>query len=163
MVEISATFCLRFVDFLIDGVCFQQIVMGIKSADFSILQHQYSVCILHRRNALCNDNLCCARYLRSKSSADIGIGSRIHGTCRIVKNQNFRFLQQCSCNTEALLLTAGNIGAAALNPCLIAVWKPFNKFICRCLLASVFTFFFAGISFTPTEIVENRARKQNKA
>ena len=57
LVEVAAALSLAVVDFLIDRVVLQQFLVGAEAVDLAVVQHEDAVGILHRGNALCNDDL----------------------------------------------------------------------------------------------------------
>ena len=63
------------------------------STDFSIIHNNDMICILNRRNTLCNDDLGGIRNLLQKSLTDQCICLGIYRTGRVIQDQNLRFLQ----------------------------------------------------------------------
>ena len=78
--------------------------MASKTIYFSVLHDNDAVCVLHTGNTLCNDQLCRFRDLGQECLPDFRVGCGIDSTCTVIQNQHLWFLQQCSCDTEALFL-----------------------------------------------------------
>lgn len=76
------------------------------SIDNTVVKNDYFICILNGGYTLCNDNFGSMGNFFKESLSDKGIGFGIDSTCGVVKNENFRFFKQSSCNTKTLTLTA---------------------------------------------------------
>lgn len=111
MVEISAALGLHFIDFPVDLVLPEKNLMGIKSADLSVVQYQYPVGVLNAGNSLRHDQLCGSGDFFRESLPDFCVCGGIHGAGGIVQNQNTGMLQKGSCNAQPLPLSAGDIGS----------------------------------------------------
>ena len=96
-----------------------------------------------------------------KGFADFCIGCGIDSTCTVIQNQHLWFLQQCSCDTEALFLAAGYVGSALLDVGVVALRHPVDKFIGAGKTADTLALFFRSIFITPAKIVENGTGKQH--
>src|SRR5699024_1030843 len=127
------------IDFLIDRIALQQIVMGVKSIDPSVVQYKDPVCGLYTGNTLGNNDLGSSWDLFSKSGPDTGVSCRIYRTGGVIQDQDLRFLQKGSGNTQTLLLTSGNISAAPGNIGMISIRHPVDKFIGAGCLTCLYT------------------------
>ena len=84
---------------------------------------------------------------------------RFHSAGGVVQDQHLRLFQKRPGNTQPLLLTSGNIGAAPLDPGIVFVRHPLNKFIGAGCLASFDTFLIGGVRISPAQIVQGCFRK----
>ena len=107
----SSSFHLRIVDFLINGIGCQKILVRSHSVNLSVVKNDDFISIHHGGNALSDDQLC---YLcqRSKGLTDSCFRGSIYSAGGIIKNQYFWVFQQSSGNAEPLFLPAGDIDAA---------------------------------------------------
>ena len=78
--------------------------MGIKGVDLSIVQYQNPIRRLHGGDSLSDNNLGRSRNLPGESRTNAGVRRRIHSAGGIVKDQDLRFLQKGSRDTQTLLL-----------------------------------------------------------
>ena len=129
--------------------------------DLTLIQNNNLIRILNRRYTLCNNNLCRIRNLLRKSLTDRCIRFRINRTCRVIKNQDLRLLQKCSCNTKPLFLTTGYIRTTLLNIRIIAIRKSLHKFICTGQTADTLDFLICGIFITPAKIFLDCTREKD--
>ena len=127
--------------------------MASKTIYFSVLHDNDAVCVLHTGNTLCNDQLCRFRNLSQECLPDFRVGCGIDSTCTVIQNQHLWFLQQCSCDTEALFLAAGYVGSALLDVGVVALRHPVDKFIGAGKTADTLALFFRSIFITPSEVV----------
>ena len=119
--EIAAALDLRLVDLLVDGAVFEQVLMAVKGTDPTVVQHQDPVCPLHTGDPLGDDDLRDAGDLPGKCIPDPGVGGSIHCAGGIVQDQHLGPLQKGPGNTQPLLLAAGDIGAAPLDPGVVTI------------------------------------------
>ena len=123
-----APFHLRIVDFLIDRIAFQKRFMGADGVDLSVIHDDDLIRIHDRSDALGDDQL--GHVLDGgQLPADLGFRRRIDGAGGIIENQNLRFFQKRTGDAETLLLAAGEIDTALLQPGIQSVWKMGDKFI----------------------------------
>lgn len=106
LIEITAAFQLRIIDFLIDCIVLYQILMCVKCINLTIVQHKDSVSRLNTGDTLGNNDLRRARDFFRKRSPDACIRRRIYRACRIIQDQDFRFLQKGTGNTQTLFLSS---------------------------------------------------------
>ena len=76
------------------------------SDDSALIHDNDQICIHHRGDTLRNDNLCGIGQGSTKRGTNLCLCRRIHGTCRIIKDQDFRLLKQGAGDTQTLFLTA---------------------------------------------------------
>ena len=105
--------------------------MGAQAVDLAVVQHQDAVGILHGGDALCDDDLGGSGDLFPERLADLGIGGGIHGAGRVVQDQHLGLAQQGAGDGQALLLAAGNVRAALLDPGIVLVGEALDEFIER--------------------------------
>ena len=125
--------------------------------DLALIQNNNLICILNRSDTLCYNNLCRIRNLLCKRFADRCIRFRIHRTCRVIKNQDLRLLQKCSCYTKSLFLTTGYIRTTLFNIRIIAIRKSLHKFICTGQTADTLNILICSIFVTPAKIFLDRS------
>ena len=89
--------------------------MGVVACYHAVVHHEDAVAALNARNALGNDNLRHLRQFLAERPLNLGIRRRVAGRRRVVEHQHTRPLQQGTGNTEALLLSAADVGAALLD------------------------------------------------
>ena len=76
-----------------------------------------------------HDKFRCIRDFLTECLSDQRICFRIYRTGRVIQNQDFRFFQKCSCNTDSLFLTAGYIASALLNVSIVFIRKCLDKIV----------------------------------
>ena len=128
---------------------------------FTIIQYNDLIGIFYRRHTLSNDDLCGMGQALVKARSNFRIGSGIHRTGGIVKDQNLRFFQQRSGNAKALFLPAGNICTALLDISIIALREGLDKTIGFRQNTGLFHFFIGSIFIAPTQVILNRTGKQH--
>lgn len=69
--------------------------------------------------------------------------------------------QKCPCNTQTLLLSAGNIVSALYDHRMITCRKFFYEAICLCKFADSLNLFLTGMFISPTDIIVDRSCKEN--
>jgi len=88
--------------------------------DLAIFENNDPIRIADRRYSLGYDYLCGIGYLLKEGFSYECVRMRIDCACRVIKNENSRFLEQCPCDTKALLLSAGYVGASLLDIGIVA-------------------------------------------
>ena len=131
-IKISSALSLRFVYFAVNFIGLQQFFVCTKSMNLPFIHNDDTVCILHTGYTLCNDQLCCIRDFFTECTADLRICSSIYRTGTVIQDQNLRFLKQCSCNTQSLLLTTGYVVSSLFNVGIIFIRETLDEFICTC-------------------------------
>ena len=129
LVKVAAVGSLNVINLLVQDVGLQQLLVGVKARNYAVVHHEDAVAALHTRDALGNDNLRHLRQFLAEGALNLGIRRRIAGRCRVVKHQHLRSFQQGAGNTEALLLSAADVGAALFDARLIAVGHLVDKLI----------------------------------
>ena len=109
--------------------------------------------MLHTGDTLRNDQFRCIRDFLSKRFSDLCVGSGIYGAGTVVQNQDFRFLQKRPGDTKPLLLTAGDIAAALIDPGVVSVRKTLNKFIGTSQMTSLGTLLRGSVFLAPAKII----------
>ena len=135
--------------------------MGSDAANRAVIQHDNLIRILYGRDTLGNDNLGGIGNLLPESLPDHGVRMGIHRAGGIVQNQDSRLLQQGSGNTETLLLSAGHIAAALLNPGVILLREALDKFIGAGQLTDADQLLIAGVLIAPAQVFLDGAGKQH--
>ena len=134
--------------------------MGADGAYFSVIQDNNFIRILYRTDSLRNNNFRGLRQILLECLLDQGIGAGIHGAGGVVQNQHPGFLKQRPGNTETLLLTAGNIGAALFNIGFVTLRHGIDKFIRTGKTAGFLYFLIGGFFIAPAQVFRNGAGKQ---
>ena len=129
--------------------------MSAKAVDLTVIHDNDSVSVLDTGNTLSNDQLGGIRDLFGKSTADPCICGGIYRTGGVIQDQDLRFLQKGTCDTETLLLTSGNVRTALFNECIVLIRHFFDEIISAGKLACTAAFFFRGVFVTPAEIFQN--------
>ena len=91
---LTALSVLLVVDFLINRVGGEQLVMRADRLHCAAVQNNDLVRVLYRGNALCNDNLGGVRDLLRERAANQCIGLGIDRARRVVKDEDLRLFQQ---------------------------------------------------------------------
>ena len=144
----------------VDGAGLKQLFVSSLVGDLAVIHNQDQVGILHRGDALRNNDLGCGGNVGLKAGANERIGLGIYRTGRVVENENFGLLKQRTCNAKALLLSTGDVGASLLDHAIVAIGEGANKLVCLRQAASLFNLLVGCIGVTPTQIILNAARKQ---
>ena len=99
--------------------------MRAEAVDAALVQNKDAVGVLHAGNTLGNDDLRRIRDLLAQGLANARVRRGIDRAGRIVEDEDLRLFQQGAGNAQALLLPAGDIGAALLDVGLIALaeWR----------------------------------------
>ena len=134
--------------------------MGADGAYFSVIQDNNFIRILYGTDSLRNNNFRGLRQILLECLLDQGIGAGIHGAGGVVQNQHPGFLKQRPGNTETLLLTAGNIGAALFNIGFVTLRHGIDKFIRTGKTAGFLYFLIGGFFIAPAQVFRNGAGKQ---
>ena len=87
----------------------------------SVIEHNDAVGILHRADALRDDDLRRVGNVGRERLLDLRIRARVDGARRVVEDEHLRLFQQRTGDTQALLLAAGNVRAALLDVGVIPV------------------------------------------
>lgn len=112
---VTLSFLLRLVDFTVNIAGLDKLVMLANSYHLTVIQHHDLVRMLYRAYTLGDYDLGGFWNVLRKGLLYDGVGLGVNSAGGIVQNEDFGFLQQRAGNTQALLLTAGHIGAALLN------------------------------------------------
>ena len=116
------------VNFLIDRIFCQQLVMRAHGMQPPVVQNDDEVGALHRRDALGNDELGHAAQ-SGQRMADARLRRRVHGTGGVIENQHLRVLEQRPRDAEALLLPARDVAPALAQVGVKAVGHPGEEFV----------------------------------
>ena len=93
------------------------------------LHKDYAVGVLHAGHALGYDYLGGFRYKFAEALAYKRVGTGIHSARGIIQNKYLGLFQQSAGYTQALLLSARNVGAALLNPGIVFLGELLDKFV----------------------------------
>ena len=126
--------------------------------NLSVLKHNYFIRVYYGCNSLCYYYFSRVFQTRCKRLSDFSLCGCVNGTCTVVKYKNFRLFQKC--NTQSLLLSAGNIDTALSELHIIAVRKCVYKSVSLCGVRSGTNFFHCGIFVTPTKIFFDTSAEQ---
>ena len=134
--------------------------MSTLAGDHTAVHDYDHVAFLYGSNSLCNDDLGGLRDIFHKTFSDECIRSGIDRRCRVIENEDLRFLKESSGDAESLLLTTGNVGTALLDVCVVSVRELRYEFVCLGDLACGYDLFVSRILVTPAEILGNGAGEQ---
>ena len=93
--------------------------MGAYVFHHAVVQHDDHIRILHGGDPLGDDELGGAGNFLPERLTDHGVGTGVHGGGGVVQNEDLGLFQQRTGDAKTLLLTAGDVGAALLNVCLL--------------------------------------------
>ena len=151
---------LRFVNFGVDFVGAEQLLVSAYGVNLAVVKNDYFVCVLNGAYALSNDYCCDISVAAFEAFADFSVGCGVNGARAVVKNKHLGRFEQGSCDAKPLLLAAGKIYAALPEIGLIAVGERCDKFVSLCNLAGIFYLLGCGVGIAPAQVILNRARKQ---
>ena len=161
LVKVTAALHLGMMDLLIDGVVGKQVLRRVKShlcVPLSSTRIRSADSTLESRWAMMI--LVVPGISLAKCRADPGVRGGVDGAGGIIQDQDLRFLQKRSGDTEPLLLSAGYVGAAPGDPRLIAARHPVDKFIGAGCLTCFHALLIGGVRVTPAQVIKNRSGKQ---
>ena len=96
-----------------------------------------------------------------KALLDLRICRGIDGTRRVIEDQDLRFFQKRSGDTESLLLTAGYVSSALLDIGVISFRKSTDKRVCLRNLTCFDHLFIGRIRITPAEVFLDRSGEED--
>src|SRR5699024_4685403 len=117
------------IDLAVDHAGLHQFFVVADRADAAAVHHDDAVGILHGSDALRNDDLGGLRDELTEPLADQGVGLGVHRAGGVVQDQHFGLFQQRAGNAQALLLAAGYVGAALLDPGVVLVGELLDEFV----------------------------------
>ena len=135
--------------------------MGSDGSDASAFHEDDPVRILDAGHTLGDDDLGGLRNELSEAFADQGVGTGINGAGGVVQDQNLGLLKQCSCDTQTLLLAAGNVGTALLDPGIVFVRELLDKFISLGQTACLLKLRVRGVGIAPAQVVFDGAGEKH--
>src|SRR5699024_4862369 len=83
------------------------------------------------------------------------------GAGGVVQDQNFRLVQKSAGDAQALLLAAGYIGSALLDPGVISIRKTVDELIRTGLAAGFLTSLQGGILLSPAQVIQDGAGEED--
>ena len=96
-----------------------------------------------------------------EKSSDPCVRSRVNGAGGVVQDQNFRLFQKSAGDAQALLLAAGYIGSALLDPGVISIRKTVDELIRTGLAAGFLTFLQGGVFLSPAQVIQDGAGEED--
>ena len=135
--------------------------MPAAGRDAAVVEHEDHVGVLHRGDALRDDDLRRVGDLRRERLADQRVGARVDGACRVVENQNLRVLQQGARDAQALLLAAGDVGAALFDVGVVALREGADEVVRLRELAGVDELLVRRVLVAPAQVLLDRAGEQH--
>ena len=135
--------------------------MGAKAVDPAVVQHQDAVRVLHAGDPLGNDNLGGAGDAAGEGLADFAVRGGVHGAGGVVQDEHLRPLQQGPGDAQPLLLPAGDVGAALLDPGVVALWKAVDELVRAGGLAGGLALLQGGVLLAPAQVVQDGAGEQH--
>ena len=130
-------------------------------ADAAAVHHDDAVGILHGSDALRNDDLGGLGNELTEPLADQGVGLGVHRAGGVVQDQHFGLFQQRAGNAQALLLAAGYVGAALLDPGVVLVGELLDEFVGLRQFAGLHHLSVGGVRVAPAQVVFDRAGEQH--
>ena len=135
--------------------------MGADGADAAAVHDDDAVGVLNRGHALGNDNFSGIRDELAEALADQRVGPGVHSGGGIVQDQDLGLLQQGPGDAEPLLLAAGDVAAALLNPGVVLVGELLDELVGLGQTAGLIHLFVGGVGVAPAEIVLDGAGEQH--
>ena len=116
--------------------------------------------MLYRRYALGNNQFRhCGQFL-AEGALNLGVGLGIAGRRGVVEHQHLRPLQQGAGNTEALLLSARDVGAALFDTRVIAVGHLVDELVGTGQAARLAALLQCGVGLPPAQVLKHRPREE---
>ncbi|MPM45443.1 hypothetical protein SDC9_92130 [bioreactor metagenome] len=134
--------------------------MRADCGDTAFVHEHDVVCIHHGSHALRDDDLCRLRQKLLQRLSNLRIRVGVHRTGGVIENQDAWFFEQRAGDAEALLLSAGDVGAALLNPRLIALRERLDEVVCLRKHAGVLDFFIGCLRISPAEVFRDGAGEE---
>ena len=135
--------------------------MGAHGGDGAVFHDQDQVGFFHGCHTLGDDDLGGVGDLFPESLPDHGIGVGIHRGGGVVQDQDLGLFQQSTCDTQALLLTAGNVGAALFDVGVVAIGEAADEVIGAGQLTGMDHFFVGGVGIAPAEVILDGAGEED--
>src|SRR5215469_3079524 len=88
--------------------------------------------------------------------------SRIQCRSRLVKKQNWRILQKCPCDPDALALTDAQVAAPFANRARITAGQLSNKVVSLCPARRIDNLFLSGIRPPVSDVLSHCCRKKKR-
>ena len=129
--------------------------------DAAALHDDDAVCILHRADALGNDELGRVGQVACQSCANLGVGLGVDGAGGVVKNQDPGATQQSAGDAQALLLATRDVGTALLNPGVVALGEAVDKLVGAGQVRGLADLLVGGVRIAPAQVLGDRAAKQH--
>ena len=129
--------------------------------DAAALHDDDAIGILHGANALGDDELGRVGQIARQALADLGVGLGVDGARGVVQDQDLGATQQGTRDAKALLLAAGNVGSALLNPGVVALGKAVDKLVGAGQMCGLADFLVGGVRVAPAQILGDGAAKQH--
>ena len=134
--------------------------MRADRVDPAVFEHKDLVGVLHGGNALGNDDPRGVGNRLTERAADQRVGLGVHRAGGVVQNEDLRLFEQGARDAKALLLAAGDVGAALVDDSVIPVGETFDELIGTGLAARLPALFQGGVSLAPAEVVEDGPGEQ---
>ena len=126
--------------------------MGTAGVYSAIIHDDNLVGIHDRTDTLGNDNFGGIRNFLAECLADQRISLGIYRTGTVIQNKNFRLTQDGPGNAEALLLPAGNIGAALFDIGIVSIGESTDKIIGLGQFTGVYQLLIGGLRVAPAQV-----------
>ena len=128
-VRVGALAGLGLVDLPVYLIVAQQLLVGGKAVDPAVVHDDDAVAVLDTGDPLGDDQTCRIRDLLLEGPADLRIGRGVDRARAVIQDQDLRFFEQCARDAQALLLTAGDVGAALLDIGVISLGHLLDEFV----------------------------------
>ena len=160
-VEVAAILVLDGVDFVVDGVGAQEVLMGDEAADLAFVEDEDAVAVLHAGDALRDDDFREVGEVFPEGALDGGVGGGVAGAGAVVEYEDTGFLQQRPGDAEALLLPTGDIRATLLDAGVVALRHLVDELIGAGHAAGFLALLKGGVGIAPAEVVEDGAGEEH--
>src|SRR5882724_7080913 len=110
-------FVLQLVQTVVDAALCEKLLMSALFAQAALMEHQDSVRILNRAEAMCDYERRTTRQQFVERLADQQLSFCIHAGCGLIENQETRIVSQCTREIDQLTLTDGERRATFVHGC----------------------------------------------
>src|SRR3989338_7537191 len=153
---------LMFPEFSIKTLLGQQFLMGALFHYLALVQHDYPIHFLNGGQTVCDNDSGFPFHQLDKSILNVGFADTIQRTGGFIQHQNRRILKHRPSDSHSLPFPAGKLDSALPHQRVVALGKFGNKFMGVSFLGHFGYFIGCGGYFSVSNILPNRAMKQNR-
>ena len=135
--------------------------MGSDGVDAAALHQDDAVRVLYAGHALGDDDLGGLWDKLAEALADQGVGLGVNRAGGVVQDEDLGLFEQGPGNAKALLLAAGYIGSALLDPGVVLIRKLLDKFVGLGQLTGLYELLVRGVRIAPAQVVLDGSGEKN--